>query len=98
MKLLTYTYAGNEAVGVLKNDGSEVVPVNYLGWGVADMNEFLSCATPEKLEKLDLSGHQLLRARGGSRAVPRRSFRRRTPCADLFFQAGEPCRCGRRGN
>ena len=52
MKLLTYTYA-NEAVGVLKNDGSEVVPVNYLGWGVADMNEFLSCATPEKLEKLD---------------------------------------------
>ena len=53
MKLLTYTYAGNEAVGVLKNDGSEVVPVNYLGWGVADMNEFLSCATPEKLEKLD---------------------------------------------
>lgn len=53
MKLLTCTYAGNEAVGVLKNDGSEVVPVNYLGWGVADMNEFLSCATPEKLEKLD---------------------------------------------
>ena len=47
MKLLTYTYAGNETVGVLKNDGSEV------GWGVADMNEFLSCATPEKLEKLD---------------------------------------------
>ncbi len=37
----------------MKNDGSEVVPVNYLGWGVADMNEFLSCATPEKLEKLD---------------------------------------------
>lgn len=53
MKLLTYTHAGAEAVGVLKNDGSEVVPVNYLGWGVADMNEFLSCATPEKLEKLN---------------------------------------------
>ncbi len=53
MKLLTYTHAGTEAVGVLKNDGTEVVPVNYLGWGVADMNEFLSCATPEKLEKLN---------------------------------------------
>ena len=37
----------------MKNEGSEVDHVNYLGWGVADMNEFLSCATPEKLEKLD---------------------------------------------
>lgn len=53
MKLLTYTHAGAENVGVLKNDGSEVVPVNYLGWGVADMNTFLHCATPEKLAKLD---------------------------------------------
>lgn len=53
MKLLTYSYAGAEAVGVLKNDGSAVVPVNYLGWGVADMNEFLYSAAPEKLKKLD---------------------------------------------
>lgn len=53
MKLLTYSYGGAAAVGALKDDGSEVVPVNYLGWGVADMNEFLCAATPGKLEKLD---------------------------------------------
>lgn len=53
MKLLTYSHAGASGVGVLKNDGSEVVPVNYLGWGVADMNAFLECAAPEKLAKLN---------------------------------------------
>lgn len=53
MKLLTYSYGGAAAVGALKDDGSEVVPVNYLGWGVADMNEFLCAATPGKLEKLN---------------------------------------------
>lgn len=53
MKLLTYSHAGASGVGVLKNDGSEVVPVNYLSWGVADMNAFLECAAPEKLAKLN---------------------------------------------
>lgn len=53
MKLLTYSHAGDTAVGVLKDSGKEVVPVNYLGWGVADMNAFLRCATDEKLAKLD---------------------------------------------
>ena len=41
MKLLTYSHGSEYAVGVLKNDGSEVVPVNYLGFDVKDMNEFL---------------------------------------------------------
>lgn len=53
MKLLTYSHAGDIAVGVLKNSGEEVVPVNYLGWGVADMNDFLQNATPKKLETLE---------------------------------------------
>lgn len=53
MKLLTYSYAGDTSVGVLKDSGKEVVPVNYLGWGVADMNAFLHCATDEKLVKLN---------------------------------------------
>ncbi len=84
MKLLTYTYAGNEAVGVLKNDGSEVVPVNYLGWGVADMNEFLSCATPEKLEKLD-------RNRGLIWGVSfQNNGRRHTDTLTMTIQAANP--------
>ena len=37
MKILTYKYGGETAVGVLKNDGSEVVPVNYLGCSAIDM-------------------------------------------------------------
>ena len=41
MKFLTYSHGSEYAVGVLKNDGSEVVPVNYLGFDVTDMNEFL---------------------------------------------------------
>ena len=33
MKILTYKHGGETVVGVLKNDGSEVVPgFNYLGW------------------------------------------------------------------
>ena len=41
MKILTYKHGGETAVGVLKNDGSEVVPVNYLGCSAIDMNTFL---------------------------------------------------------
>ncbi|MBR3992986.1 MAG: fumarylacetoacetase, partial [Anaerotignum sp.] len=53
MKLLTYSYGNEIAVGVLKNDGSEVVPVNYLDFNVKDMNEFLEVQNEEKLEKMD---------------------------------------------
>lgn len=40
-------------VGVLKNDGTQVVPVNYLGFHVKDMNEFLEAQDGAKLEKMD---------------------------------------------
>ncbi len=53
MKLLTYSHNGDLAVGVLKNDGSQVVPVHYLGFDVKDMNEFLEQQNEEKLAKMD---------------------------------------------
>ena len=53
MKILTYKHGGETAVGVLKNDGSEVVPVNYLGCSAIDMNTFLDVQNEKKLEKLD---------------------------------------------
>ena len=31
MKVLTYMQGGHKAVGILKKNGQEVVPVNYLG-------------------------------------------------------------------
>lgn len=53
MKIMTYSYGNEVAVGVLKNDGSEVVPVNYLDFNVKDMNEFLEVQDDAKLEKMD---------------------------------------------
>ena len=53
MKVLTYSHGGDIAVGVLKNDGSQVVPVNYLDFNVKDMNEFLDVQDEEKLAKVD---------------------------------------------
>ena len=53
MKLLTYSHNGDMAVGVLKKDGSQVVPVHYLGFDVKDMNEFLEQQNEEKLAKMD---------------------------------------------
>lgn len=53
MKILTYSHGGTTAVGVLKNNGSEVVPVNYLGCTALDMNAFLQMQDEKKLEKLD---------------------------------------------
>ena len=53
MKVLTYSHNGTIAVGVLKNDGSEVVPVNYLDFDVKDMNEFLEVQDEAKLAKAD---------------------------------------------
>lgn len=52
MKFLTYTYGGQTAVGVLKADASEIIPVNYLGFQVNDMTEFLEQQEPAKLEKI----------------------------------------------
>ena len=48
MKVLTYSHNGTTEVGILKNDGSQVVPVNYLGFDVKDMNEFLDTQDEEK--------------------------------------------------
>ena len=53
MKVLTYSHNGTTEVGILKNDGSQVVPVNYLGFDVKDMNEFLDTQDEEKLAKAD---------------------------------------------
>lgn len=53
MKVLTYSHGSEIAVGVLKNDGSEVVPVNYLDMNVKDMNEFLEMQDDAKLAKID---------------------------------------------
>ena len=53
MKLLTYSHNGELAVGVLKKDGSQVVPVHYLGFDVKDMNAFLEQQDEEKLAKMD---------------------------------------------
>ena len=53
MKVLTFKRGGRVEVGVLKNDGLEVVPVNYLGCTAHNMNEFLDLMTPEKEKKLE---------------------------------------------
>ena len=53
MKILTFKRGCREEVGVLKDDGSEVVPVNYLGCTAHNMNEFLDLMTPEKQKKLE---------------------------------------------
>lgn len=53
MKIMTYSHGGDIAVGVLKNDGLEVVPVNYLDFNVKDMNEFLEVQDDAKLEKMN---------------------------------------------
>lgn len=52
MKVLTFSRGGNIEVGVMKEDGSEVVPVNYLGCTARDMNDFLALMTDDKQVKL----------------------------------------------
>lgn len=52
MKILTFKRGGRVEIGVLKDDGTEVVPVNYLGCTAHNMNEFLDLMTPEKEGKL----------------------------------------------
>ena len=52
MKVLTYIQGGNTGVGCLKADGSQIVPVNYLGCSSQDMVSFLQQLTPQKQEKL----------------------------------------------
>lgn len=53
MKVLTFKRGCREEVGVLKDDGTEIVPVNYLGCTAHNMNEFLDLMTPEKEKKLE---------------------------------------------
>ena len=62
MKLVTYSRGSEYAVGVLKNDGAEVVPVNYLDFNVKDMNEFLEVQNEEKLAKMDRNKKNLTEA------------------------------------
>ncbi|WMI81070.1 fumarylacetoacetate hydrolase family protein [Anaerotignum sp. MB30-C6] len=53
MRVLTFKRGCRVEVGVLKDDGSEVVPVKYLGCTAHNMNEFLDLMTPEKERKLE---------------------------------------------
>ena len=53
MKVLTYMQGGHKAVGILKKNGQEVVPVNYLGCGLVNMTEFIASMTEEKMRKLE---------------------------------------------
>ena len=60
MKVLTYQYNGQKAVGILKKDGSEVVPVNYLGCGLLNMTEFIASMTEQKQAKLEKNAELML--------------------------------------
>ena len=53
MKVLTYMQGGHKAVGILKKNGQEVVPVNYLGCGLVNMTEFIASMTEDKMQKLE---------------------------------------------
>lgn len=52
MKFLTYSHDSETAVGILKDNGLEVVPVHFLGCTSSDMNSFLETLTEKQLEHL----------------------------------------------
>ncbi len=52
MKVVTYAQGCQTAVGILKKDGTQVVPVQYLGCSAKDMTEFIKDINIQKLEKL----------------------------------------------
>lgn len=53
MKFLSFSYNDETSVGVLKNNGTEVVPIKDLGFNSKDMNDFLDTITDEKLVTLN---------------------------------------------
>ncbi len=53
MKILTYIHGGHTAIGILKKDGTAVVPVNYIGCDLTDMTAVIASMTPAKLCKLE---------------------------------------------
>lgn len=53
MKILTYIHGGHTAIGILKKDGTAVVPINYLGCDLADMTSVIASMTTAKLNKLE---------------------------------------------
>ena len=52
MKLLTYNYAGKEAVGVLDPAGEMIIPIAAVGLGYESMNDLIAAATPEEIARL----------------------------------------------
>lgn len=53
MKILTYTHGGHTSIGILKKDGTAVVPINYLGCDLSDMTSVIASMTTAKLNKLE---------------------------------------------
>lgn len=53
MKILTYIHGGHTAIGILKKDGTAVVPINYLGCDLTDMTSVIASMTTAKLNKLE---------------------------------------------
>mgnify|MGYP003303253766 CR=1 FL=1 len=52
MKFLTYSHGSETAVGILKDNGLEIVPIHFLGCTSSDMNSFLETLTEKQLEHL----------------------------------------------
>lgn len=53
MKILTYIHGGHTAIGILKKDGTAVVPIHYLGCDLSDMTSVIASMTTAKLNKLE---------------------------------------------
>lgn len=52
MKFLTYRQGSTTAVGLLKENGTEIVPAKYLGCDASDMNGLLEVMTDAKMTQL----------------------------------------------
>ena len=94
MKVLTYMQGGHKAVGILKKNGQEVVPVNYLGCGLVNMTEFIASMTEDKMQKLEKNAELM-------DGIPMEEVRLLSHCAPQTGRhlSGHQllCPCGRSG-